>query len=216
MKKTKHALLSGIIGVSALMAGAVMPMNASAADGECMMGEITLFAGSYAPRGYAFAQGQIVRISENQALFSILGNTYGGDGRTIFALPDLRGRVPVGVGAAPGLTPHPLGEMGGYEATRLTVEQMPAHTHEASLQAIASNGDKSDPKGNMLATVVKPGGRKPDVYNGYSSSRSNPVEMSSQSIEVGTAGGTTPVSLMQPYTGLNYIICVEGIYPQRQ
>jgi len=100
---------------------------------EGTLGEVTLFAGNFAPRGWAFCHGQLLPINQYQALFSILGTTYGGDGRTTFALPDLRGRVPVGVGYGPGLSDIRLGQKAGYEAVQLTVNQLPAHLHGFSL-----------------------------------------------------------------------------------
>lgn len=95
-----------------------------------LLGEIMLFAGNFAPRGWALCNGQLLAISQNQALFSILGTTYGGDGRTTFALPDLRGRLPMHAGSGPGLTPRRLGEMGGAETRTLNINQLPAHTHD--------------------------------------------------------------------------------------
>src|SRR6478672_10112699 len=96
---------------------------------EPFLAEIIMFAGNFAPRGWAFCQGQILSIAQNTALFSLLGTTYGGNGQTTFALPDLRGRVPVGTGQGPGLSNYDLGQVSGSESVTLTVSQMPAHNH---------------------------------------------------------------------------------------
>ncbi len=208
------SLLGGMVGIGALIAG-VMTTPAYAGS-DCYLGEISAFAGSYAPRGYAFARGQLMSISGNEALYSILGTTYGGDGRTSFALPDLTGRVIVGAGKMLAGRLYPLGERGGMETVTLTTSQMPAHTHDATLQAVSADGDKSDPNGNMLAIGVIPSGRGSTTkVKNYSSSVSSPVAMNGQAVKVSSTGGGTPVPVMQPYTVINYIICTEGLFPPR-
>jgi microcystin-dependent protein len=162
------------------------------------IGQITLFAGNFAPRGWAFCDGQLLAISQNTALFSILGTTYGGDGRTTFALPDLRGRAPVHAGSSggPGLTPRLLGEQGGEEAHTLIQSEMPAHAHGGR----ASTGDQ---------TTNRPSGAYPARGGVYASSQDTTTGPGEPS------GGGQPHGNMQPYLGLNYIIAMEGIFPSR-
>lgn len=175
------------------------------------IGIIKLFAGNFAPRGWAFCQGQLLPISQNTALFSLLGTTYGGNGQTTFALPDLRGRVPVGFGTGPGLPNYSQGEVGGEAAHTLVQQEMPAHTH--ALAVNNTNASTSVPaQGNAIAAPGAMVGREFVPSLGYNSAAPNTV-LSPQS--VGAAGNSVPHNNMQPYLGLNYIICLEGIYPSR-
>jgi microcystin-dependent protein len=171
---------------------------------EPFIGEIKLFAGNFAPRGWAFCDGQLLPISQWQALFSILGTMYGGDGRTTFALPDLRGRAPIHPGNGPGLSNYQVGEKGGVEQVTLTTNQMPTHTH--SLNANTNTGDHPDPAGASLADTK---GRDRD----YLKSGEVNTSMSAQSI--GNTGGGQPHENRPPYLAVNYIIALEGIYPSR-
>jgi microcystin-dependent protein len=170
---------------------------------DAFLGSIMLFAGNFAPRGWAFCQGQIMAISQNTAVFSLLGTTYGGNGQTTFALPDLRGRAPIGQGQGPGLPNVVLGESSGTEQTTLQVNNMPKHSH-----ALASGGGANayGPSGNLCAEESN---QSTQVY----ASGAPTGQMSAQAI--GAAGENQPFSIMQPYLGLNYIICLEGIFPSR-
>lgn len=174
------------------------------------IGIIKLFAGNFAPKGWAFCQGQLLSIAQNQALFSILGTTYGGDGRTTFALPDLRGRVPVGTGAVPGLSAVQLGQMAGEATHTLLHTEMPAHTH--ALAANNTNANASAPQGNTIATPGFMSGREFTATLGFNSAAPN-TALNPQSI--GVAGSNLPHNNMQPYLGLNYIICMQGLFPPR-
>lgn len=178
---------------------------------EAFIGTIILFAGNFAPRGWAFCQGQLLSINQNQALFSILGTTYGGDGRTTFALPDLRGRVPIGPGQGLGLSNHVLGERAGVESVTLTQTEMPTHSHW--LGATTANGTTNKPEGAVLSVaqveVERGVPRDGKIY----STESTNVVMSQTAIQ--TTGGSQPHTNMQPYLGLNYIICLQGIFPPR-
>ncbi|WP_205603591.1 phage tail protein [Cyclobacterium sp. SYSU L10401] len=178
---------------------------------EELMGTIKMFAGNFAPRGYAFCNGQLLAISQNQALFSILGTTYGGDGRTNFALPDLRGRVPIGPAQGPGLSNRQLGEKGGKESTTLTVANMPPHNH--SFSANSGGGNSNTPQNNFPAlSQVQLDRSSPMVpVNAYDNSAN--TQMNAQAI--GTAGQGQAFDQMPPYSGINFIICIEGIYPSR-
>lgn len=173
---------------------------------EQYIGQIIMFGGNFAPRSWALCNGQLLPISSYQALFSILGTTYGGDGRTTFGLPDLQGRVPVHAGAGPGLPPVRLGAKGG-SATNILVEgQLPAHKHAAVLQAVSPI-----PRG------VTPGTNPAGTYNaegGIYATGAN-AQMAPDAILMGDTGGNQPINNMQPYTAVNYIIALEGLFPPR-
>jgi len=176
------------------------------------IGMIVLFAGNFAPRNWAFCSGQLLPIAQNTALFSILGTTYGGNGQTTFALPDLRGRVPLHPGQGPGLSTRYLGEAGGVENVTLTTLQMPAHNHSVTMALNVKNaaGNSPSPAGSVLANEAA------GVTAMYSNAAPD-TAMASGAVtgSVGTAGGSQPTSIMQPYLGVNYIIALYGIYPSR-
>lgn len=176
---------------------------------EPFIAAIILFAGNFSPRGWAFCQGQILSIAQNTALFSLLGTTFGGNGQTTFALPDLRGRVPVGTGQGPGLPAINLGEVSGAPTHTLIITEIPAHNHSVQLAASNLAGNSNDPTNRRLAKLVD---SRNNPLNVYTSEAAN-VAMASQS--TGLAGGSQPFSIMQPYLGMNYIIALEGIYPSR-
>jgi microcystin-dependent protein len=171
---------------------------------EAYIGSIVLFAGNFAPRGWAFCQGQLLPIAQNSALFSILGTTYGGNGQTTFALPDLRGRAPIGTGQGPGLTNVALGQQAGSESVTLTVSQMPAHNHLVACDAAAAD--------NAVPTNNYPG--NPGSLSGATLYGPTPTATMGPAM-ISAAGGSQPFSVQQPYLGLNYIICLEGIFPSR-
>ena len=194
MKKLSIVLSSLVVGAAALMASASTEAEVSTAEptvsAEPVIGELMMFAGNFAPRGWALCDGQLLSIAQNTALFSLLGTTYGGDGRTTFGLPDLRGRVPVHPGRGPGLTPRQLGEKGGQETVTLTTVQMPNHNH--AVQEGAGQGEGSEPGGGPVSTPVNGAG-----------------EMS------GSTGGSQPHPNMQPFQCINYCIALNGVYPSR-
>lgn len=169
-----------------------------------LLASIILFAGNFAPRGWAFCQGQILPIAQNTALFSLLGTTYGGNGQTTFALPDLRGRSPIGPGQGPGLGPIDLGESGGAQSTTLLAANMPVHTH--ALNAIVEPGDSSTPTNGLLANS----GALDKEFK-VATNANTPMHPTA----ISTAGGSQPFSITSPYLGLNYIIALEGIFPSR-
>jgi microcystin-dependent protein len=166
------------------------------------MGQIIMFGGNYAIRGFANCDGQLVPISEHNALYSILGTTYGGDGRTTFGLPDLRGRVPIHQGRGNGLSDHRIGELGGVEHVALTGQQVPSHTHH--LMATSEGAGATEPEGKVLAESA--GG---EIYG----DAQNLIQMDSQAI--GNTGGGQGHANMQPYLCINFLICLEGVYPPR-
>ena len=186
---------------------------------EPFIGQIILFGGNFEPRGWAFCQGQLLPISQNQALFSIIGTTYGGDGRTTFALPDLRGRAPIGMGQGPGLSERRLGSIGGSETNTLNITQLPSHNHMATgtLRASETEATTNNPAGNVLAIGKTPIDRSSIVdANVYTSSAPN-TNMAANQVEVtvGNTGGNIPVNNMPPVLTTNYIIALVGIFPSR-
>jgi len=168
--------------------------------GNPFLGQIVMFAGNYAPEGWRMCDGQVALVAQFPALFSILGTTYGGGGRTTFGLPDLRGRFPLHTGSGPGLTTRPLGGKSGQERVTLTESQMPAHRH--TLNADNAAADSSAPGDHVL------GGGVP-IY-----SRQLPV-VSMNTASVGQAGGGQSHDNMPPYTTVNFLIAVEGTFPSR-
>ena len=174
---------------------------------EPFIGQIMMFAGNFAPRDWAFCDGQLLSIAQNTALFSILGTTYGGNGQTTFALPDLRGRVPIQQGQGPGLSPYILGQASGVENVTLLISNIPAHTH--SLGASSGQGDSPSPEGAVPAVTVDPNSQQP--LNSYASTPNTSMAATS----VGLAGGSQPHTNIQPYLSINFIIALEGIFPSR-
>lgn len=168
------------------------------------IGQITMFAGNFAPRSWAFCNGQIISIAQNTALFSILGTTYGGNGQTTFALPDLRGRVPIHTGQGPGLSSRDLGQAGGTETHTLISTEMPAHNH--ALAATTTDGNSQTPAGTILARDTLGG------TTGYSTAAPNTILSASS---IGAAGGGQPHNNVPPFLCVNYIIGIEGIFPAR-
>ena len=170
---------------------------------------IKLFAGNFAPKSWAFCDGRLLAINTNQALFSLLGTTYGGDGITTFALPDLRNRVPVGT----ALGGSGLGQVGGTKNVTLTVQNLPMHNH---LQyADSSIADINVPvNGASVASEVQPA-TPPVQFKSFAPSSSTPI-VPLNTATIGNTGGNAPHNNMQPYLGLNYIICISGLYPSRQ
>ncbi len=175
------------------------------------IGIIKIFGGNFAPNGWALCNGQLLSISQNTALFSILGTTYGGDGRTTFGLPDLRGRTAVGMGAGPGLPVINQGDLSGEANHTLVSNEMPMHTHAASV----SSADSSQTAATAGASIATPGslsGRTFTATNGFNTSTPN-IALNPTSIA--QTGGSQPHNNMQPYLGVNYIICLQGIFPSR-
>lgn len=203
------------------------------------LAEIRGFAGGFIPANWMACQGQILSVNDFTALYSLIGTYYGGDGRSTFMLPDLRGRVPVGIGTPPGSSiPFQLGFNGGYQIHTLSQAEMPTHNHNSAVTSESAslsgsitakmkvNNDESEgksPSGKYLS--VSSG---PDLYAGSPTSTDTlnndaisvdssglSVNISGIEVEIASSGGSQPFSLMQPYLTINWIICVEGMYPQR-
>lgn len=180
---------------------------------EGYIAEVRMFAGNFAPRGWAFCQGQILSIAQNTALFALLGTTFGGNGQTTFALPDLRGRVAVGPGQGPGLPSVNLGQMAGTPTHTLILTEMPAHNHVAQVatkafdEGFGGNGNSNVPNNNYWSST--------NSGSPYNSTSNTTMKPDAVQVTLNPAGGSQPHNNMQPYTGLNYIICMEGIFPSR-
>lgn len=172
------------------------------------LGTILMVGFNFAPVGWALCNGQLLPISQNTALFSLLGTYYGGDGVTTFALPNLQGRVPIHQGNGAGLSPYVLGQLGGTQSSTLTVANLPAHNHPANCNN--TPGSSIDPTGNLWAEA-NPGGRDPVATPSYASSPTGQLAGNA----IGLTGGSQPVSILQPYLCVNFIIALQGIYPSR-
>ena|ERR1035437_7943004 len=168
------------------------------------LGEIRMFGGNFAPRGWAFCNGQLMSISQNTALFSLLGTTYGGNGTSNFALPNLQSRVPVHWGTGAGLSSYVIGQQAGQENVTLLQSQMPAHTH--LLNAVTSGGNQASPTGNFPA--VESTGTSLNYSSGPADTTMNPAA-------VANAGQSLPVPVVQPYLAVSFIIALAGIFPSR-
>lgn len=186
ISETRHALLSHKKGK--LMS-------------EPYLGEIRMFGGNFAPKGWALCNGQLLSIAQNSALFSILGTTYGGDGINTFALPDLRGRTPMNWGQGPGLTARVIGEQSGQESVTLLTTQMPTHNHLVATNSSESTSGR--PANGFLGTS---GAALYDAASDGSTLNVNAIS---------SAGGNQPHSNMQPYLAVSFIIALNGIFPSR-
>jgi microcystin-dependent protein len=171
---------------------------------EPFIGQVILFGGNFAPVGWAFCNGQLMSIAQYSPLFSILGTTYGGDGIQTFALPDLRGRAPLHVGASPGpgQPAYSLGEMSGSETVTLVQQQMPQHSHAVAAAVSSEGSSTNQPNGNIFGSgpFYQAAGNADGALGGINSS---------------VAGSNMPHNNLQPFTAMNYIIALEGVYPPR-
>ncbi len=171
---------------------------------EGFIGQIIMFGGNFAPRAWALCQGQLLPIAQNQALFSILGTSYGGDGRTSFGLPDLRGRVPIGPGRHPGsASDHRLGVQGGREFVTLTANELPNHTHATQLATAGAQADEATAAGRFLAPA------RVDTFSQTGGGGAL------AGLTVDATGGQAAFDIRQPYVAVNFIICLQGVFPSR-
>ncbi len=172
---------------------------------EPFVGEIRMFAGNFAPRGWAFCDGQLLSISQNEALFALFGTTYGGDGRTTFGLPDARGRVALHQGTGPGLTSRPLGQKSGVEDVTINTNQLPVHSHVMSGSNLVA--DEANPGGNLVAQTSQ--------FNLYQDGAPDPANpLNAQAIT--EIGGDQQHTNLQPFLCINCIVALFGIFPSRQ
>ncbi len=178
---------------------------------EGYIAEIRLFAADFAPRNWSYCNGALLSIAQNSALFSLLGTTYGGDGRVTFGLPDFRGRTAVGTGQGAGLSLMNLGELGGFSSVTLNQLEMPAHTHTSGNSSVSPGcfngpGEETNPTSGYLANVGT---------NIYANTHNAAMGLVTTPIQVQPAGSGQPHENTQPSLGINYIICLYGIYPSR-
>lgn len=192
---------------------------------EGFLGEIRMFAGTFAPRSWAFCEGQLLSIAQNQALFAIVGCQYGGDCRTTFALPDLRGRVAISAGRGPGLQDYPQASRGGAEFRTLTLEQMPSHNHALSLTGLdgavdipvntnAGDEDQSNPGAGVLVDNGKGRFASTATPNAKYGGQTLPVAITGDGT-VQNNGGNQSFDNRQPFLAIRYIICLQGVFPSR-
>jgi len=172
---------------------------------EFYIGSICTFGFNFAPVGWAMCNGQTLPISQYQALFTLIGTTYGGDGVSTFAVPDLRSRVPIGVGQGPGLSNYALGQKAGNANLTLTTANLAAHTHPGTAKiAVGTGSDTSNPSNIYFGTASN---------TQYASSGPNPMG-GGTAVPTTAMGGSQPINILSPMQGVNYCIAVEGIYPQ--
>jgi microcystin-dependent protein len=185
---------------------------------EEFIGVVKVFAGNFAPRGWQLCNGQILSIAQNSALFAILGTTYGGNGQTTFALPDLRGRATVGWGQGPGLSNYALGQISGTENTSILTSNMPAHNHVATSTLTLNASNAAATVGTPVTGNALGAGKdiNTDAVSMYTTSTPN-IPLAGGSVATTTAlnGGNIPISILQPTIAMSYIICLEGIFPSR-
>lgn len=172
------------------------------------MAQIMAFGGNFAPVSWAFCHGQLIPISQNTALFALLGTTYGGNGQTTFGLPDLRGRVPIGAGQGPGLPNYELGQTSGNETVTLTANNMPAHNHQAvaSVGVTSVSPTSDEPAGAILTSTD-------DSF--YSAASQANGSMAPGTATLAPAGAGAAFNIRKPFLAINYVICLQGIFPSR-
>lgn len=194
---------------AAALAGATFTGTTPVASQDVLMGTIQQFGFNFCPRGWMATEGQLLPIAQYNALFSLLGTTYGGNGQTTFGLPDTRGRVMIGWSQqpGPGLPTYSWGQTGGRHSVTLTAANMPAHNHSATLRAEDAAGTSDNPANHLLADF-------PDGQAIYADGPAN-VNMASDAIQVGNAGGSQAFDITPPYLAMTTCIAVQGIYPSR-
>jgi len=205
MKMLRNTAKAAAVAVAGLFATLAPSGPAVAQNGNPFIGQMTYWAGNFAPRGWAFCNGQLLQIAQNTALFSILGTTYGGDGRTTFGLPDMRGRLLVHAGRGPGLTTRQMGERYGSETNTLNVLQLPSHNHTGgAAKATSAASNTTSANGAALATGGAYAGRAPLDQ-----------DMAAGSVAIDNTGSNQPVNNIQPSLAVSCIIALEGVYPSR-
>ena len=209
--------LSAALAAAVMLCGPVMPAKAGS---EPFIGDVMMVGFTFCPRGWANADGQLLPINQHQSLYSLLGTQFGGDGRTTFALPDLRGRSPIASGQGTGLPDYPIGNIGGTEEETMLVNEMANHTHlifgvpNATLKATSSSATSNSPADNIIPTY-------PAGQNVYATSQGTPVPMHDETVDltvnltIGNTGSSVPYNNMQPFQVIRYCIATQGLYPSR-
>lgn len=200
MRKTRLALAAALLAGSV---GAATPAQAQ----DPFIAQLQLFGTPWCPKGWLPASGTLLSINQYQALYSLIGTTYGGDGRATFALPNLNGRTPIGFGQGNGLSNYAIGQSGGAQFTTLTVNQMPAHTHSGVMMGSTSSGTIDNPQGQVLASF-------PAGINAYSATTAT-VDMAQNTLMTTNTGGNQSFSNMQPYLVMTWCVATVGVFPSR-
>lgn len=206
MNFLKRTAYISAIGLGLAVTGSVVPERAEAGL-EPFLGDIIAVGYDFCPRGWMSAEGQILPISSNTALFSLIGTIYGGNGTSTFALPDLRGRAAMGQGSGPGLTPRSMGQVSGVEATTLTTNQMPNHNHAVNANNL--DGDLPGPGAKLLAAAPPSGVGSETIY----SDQGPTVTMSP--LMIGISGQSQPFNVEDPALVMRYCIAMQGVFPSR-
>lgn len=198
-----------LLGAALSVTGLSISAPAATAQADPFIGQISPMGFNFCPRGWAATDGQLLPIASNSALFSLLGTIYGGDGRTTFALPDLRSRVPVHFGTGAGLSNYIIGQRGGVETTTMTINQMPSHTHQGGILVVPQLGDTRAVRSNAFANS--------ETDNNYidNVAPSAPNFMHVNTVVIQNTGGGQSQTNIQPYLALNYCIALQGIFPSR-
>ena len=216
MSKNRNRNLGASV-LSGVVLSATLYLPISHASSNPYIGDIMMFAGNFCPRGWSNADGQLLAIASNEALFSLYGTTYGGDGRSTFALPDLRNRIPVGSGSGPGLTPRNIGQKGGRYSLNLDANNLAGHSHTATTNStiMSSNlpGTSSDPVGTVMAND---GGDEVYISNETPDSTMAESAVTSQTTVEATSGNSSvTVNTQQPYATVRYCVALVGVFPSR-
>ena len=193
-----------LIGAAGL---AIAASTTSAHAQDRYLGDVFIAGYTFCPRGTTSAEGQLLAISSNSALFSLYGTTYGGDGRTTFQLPDLRSRSPIGQGPGPGLTNYPQGARGGVENITLTENQLPSHTHDGRVRGSTTAPTTNSPNGSTFPTF-------PSGTNMYTNGADN-VTMANDEVQIARTGESQPYNNRNPFLSLRYCVVLQGIFPPR-
>lgn len=202
----KHTIKTKICSITlgSIMAVSLMAPRLAAAGAEPFVGELMLFGGTYCPRDWANADGQLLAISQYQSLFALYGTTYGGDGRTSFALPDLRGRSPINLGQGPGLANYTQGQRGGAESVSVQTANMPSHNH--IVNGTNAIGNLPGPGSDFLAKADT--GQTNIYHNG-------PANVTMDPGMIANTGGSQPISKRSPYLTMRWCVALQGIFPPR-
>lgn len=203
---SKSSKIAATLAGAATLSLAMLPASANAQAGEMYVGEIFTTGANYCPSDSAELNGQLLAISENDALFALIGTTYGGDGQTTFALPNLQGRVPIHQGQGPGLSSRVIGQTLGTETTTLATANMPAHSHNPQMRVARVNASSRNPIGAYVAR---------SATNAYSETAPTGSTMASDEIQSASVGGNQPVNNIQPVLVNRYCMVLFGIFPSR-